>query len=204
MSQMPRNSLMSRSSMLDPKIIMIIMIIGFIIGIIILYLPIMFKLKKKDIGIIRQLSYLGLICSLFIILFVTILFVPIVNNFTNLTFNLGSDLNFIPFGWLRESDVINQIISEVLPNIILFIPLGFFIPIVWGKMRKIYITALIVFLTTFSVEFIQYFVGRSSDIDDIIINLVGGIIGYGLFKVINYLFKSKKWWDKFIGINLSI
>lgn len=204
MSQTLRNQLMPRSSMVDPRIIMIIMILGFIVGIIILYLSIMFKLKKKGIKIIRQLSYLGLICSFFIILFATILFVPIVNTFTNFTFNLGSDLNFIPFGWLREPNVINQIINEVIPNIIMFIPLGFFIPVVFKKMRKISNTALIVILITFSIEFIQYFVGRSSDIDDIIINLLGGIIGYGIFKVFNDLLKDKKWWNKFIEEDFTI
>ncbi len=58
-------------------------------------------------------------------------------------------------------------------------------------MRKLYRMVLIVFLVTFSVEFFQYFIGRLSDIDDIITNLLGDIIGYGIFKILNYLFKDK-------------
>jgi len=27
--------------------------------------------------------------------------------------------------------------------------------------------------------------------------LSGGIIGYGIFKIFSYLFKNKKWWNKF-------
>lgn len=199
MPEMPRDSLMPRSSFYDPRIILIMIIIGFIVGIFIIYFPIMFKLKEKGIKITRQLGYLGLICSFFIVLIATILFIPIINTFTNLTFNLGSNLNLIPFGWLREPDVINQIINEVLPNVIMLIPLGFFLPIVFKKMRKIYNTAIIVFLTTVSVELIQYFVGRSTDIDDIILNILGGIIGYGIFIVFNRLFKDKNWWNTFIG-----
>ena len=87
----------------------------------------------------------------------------------------------------------------MIPNIIIFIPLGIFIPIVFIKLRKVYKTALILFLVTFSIEFFQYFIGRLSDIDDIITNLLGGIIGYGIFKVFNYLFKDKEMWNKFIG-----
>ena len=49
----------------------------FVIGITILYLPIMAKLKRKGKSIIRQCGYLGLFCSLFLIIFATILFVPI-------------------------------------------------------------------------------------------------------------------------------
>lgn len=54
---------------------------------------------------------------------------------------------------------------------------------------------------TFSVEFFQYFIGRSSDIDDIITNVLGAIIGYAIFKVLNNLLKDKKWWNQFIGNN---
>ena len=49
----------------------------FIIIISILYLPISVILKKKGKSFIRQLSYIGLFCSIFLIIFATILFVPI-------------------------------------------------------------------------------------------------------------------------------
>lgn len=66
-------------------------------------------------------------------------------------------------------------------------------------MRVLYKTALIVFLFTFCIEFFQYFIGRSSDVDDIITNLLGGIIGFGMFIICNHLFKNKLWWSKLIG-----
>jgi len=90
-------------------------------------------------------------------------------------------------------------IEEVVPNIMMFIPLGIFVPVVFEKTRKFYRTAFIAFLVTFSVEFFQYFIGRSSDIDDIIANLLGGIIGYGIFRIFNRLLTNKKWWNIFIG-----
>ena len=46
---------------------------------------------------------------------------------------------------------------------------------------------LIVFLTTFGIEFLQYFMGRSADIDDVITNFLGGLIGYILFLAFNKL-----------------
>ena len=49
---------------------------------------------------------------------------------------------------------------------------------------------------TFSVEFFQFFIGRSADIDDVITNLLGAVIGYAIFKVFNGLLKQKKWWNE--------
>ncbi len=57
---------------------------------------------------------------------------------------------------------------------------------------------LIVFLTTFGIEFLQYFMGRSADIDDVITNFLGGLIGYILFLAFNKLLKNTNFWEKFI------
>lgn len=34
---------------------------------------------------------------------------------------------------------------------------------------------------SFSIEFIQYFIGRSADIDDLILNTLGGMLGFGVY-----------------------
>lgn len=167
----------------------------FIIIISILYLPILLILKKKGISVIRQSSYIGLICSMFLIIFATILFMPI-------TFQPESySLNLKPFSWIGTVNDTKEFIVEKVPNIMLFIPLGFFIPAVYKNKRKFNRTILLSFVITFSIEFFQYFIGRASDIDDIITNLLGAIIGYGIFKIISNLFKQKDWWNKFIGTN---
>jgi glycopeptide antibiotics resistance protein len=53
-------------------------------------------------------------------------------------------------------------------------------------------------LTTFGIEFLQYFMGRSADIDDVITNFLGGLIGYILFLAFNKLLKNTNFWKKFI------
>ena len=185
--------------MFMPNTKFIMIAIAILVIFCILYIPVMVRLKKKGVTITRQLSYLALFSSIYLIAFATILFVPIVNLFTPLTFKLGSYLNLIPFGWLREPDVKRQIIDEVIPNIVLFFPLGISIPVVFREIRKISKISLVVFLISFSIEVFQYFLGRSADVDDIIKNTLGGIIGYGFFKVFNRLFNCKVWWNKFNG-----
>ena len=56
-----------------------------------------------------------------------------------------------------------------------------------------------IFVLTFSIEFFQYFIGRSADINDIITNLLGGIIGYEIFALSNALFKNRKWCIHLLG-----
>lgn len=162
----------------------------FIVIMIILYLPILFRLKNKGIKPIRQVSYIGLFCSAFLIIFATILCTPI-------TFEPEKHfLNLIPFNW-RENGL-KQFFIEELANIILFIPLGFFLPAVFRTNRKAYKTILIIFATTFSIEFFQYFIGRLTDIDDIITNLLGGIIGYMIFKTMDRFLEKRKAWNRFV------
>ena len=90
--------------------------------------------------------------------------------------------------------MVDELLVEKIPNILLFIPLGFFIPMVYEKMRFLHKTLWISFLITFSVEFIQFFIGRSSDIDDIITNLFGAMIGYGVFHCFQKSLHFHKFW----------
>ena len=103
----------------------------FIIIISIVYLPILFELKKKGKTVIRQMSYIGLICSIFLIIFATCLFMPI---------NFHSEahiINLKPFNWIGNTDSFDKFVVEKIPNIMLFIPLGFFIPAVFKKNEKV-------------------------------------------------------------------
>lgn len=81
----------------------------------------------------------------------------------------------------------------------MFIPFGFFVPLVFKDKRKLSKTSIIVFTLTFSIEFFQYFIGRSADTNDIITNLLGGIIGYTIFKLCEIVFKKKKWWNRLLN-----
>ena len=66
-----------------------------LIFVVIIYLPILFKLKKKGISPTRQVSYIGLVCSIFLIVFATMLFMLI-------SFDSTHTLNIIPFIKVNE------------------------------------------------------------------------------------------------------
>lgn len=110
-------------------------------------------------------------------------------------------LNLIPFLWLGNENINRIELIESIGNVLMFIPLGLFIPTVFEKYRKFFSTVVAVFIISFSIEVLQCFMGRIADIDDLIVNLLGGMMGYGIFKVFNHLFNSKTWWVKFIGMH---
>lgn len=81
-------------------------------------------------------------------------------------------------------------ISTIL-NIIFFIPFGFLLPALWEKyhsLRKTIFSAL-----TFSliIEFGQLFIKfRATDINDLAMNVLGGILGWIIYKIGGKIFNS--------------
>lgn len=88
-----------------------------------------------------------------------------------------------PSGHFRREAFIN-----LSANIFAFIPMGFFLPVLWAKMRKF---AYCVFTGTciiLSVEILQLFsLLGSFDIDDYILNILGVGLGFLLYLICNHL-----------------
>ena len=77
---------------------------------------------------------------------------------------------------------------DTLLNIVLFVPLGFFLPFLYKKYKNVGKVALIGLLLSLSIEIVQMFGRGSTDINDLITNTLGTIFGYIfnklLFKVL--------------------
>lgn len=68
---------------------------------------------------------------------------------------------------------------NVFGNVIAFMPCGFFLPIVSRRSRKWYNTVLLAFLFSLSVETLQLVLRVGSfDVDDLLLNTLGGGLGY--------------------------
>lgn len=97
--------------------------------------------------------------------------------------NSNSSINIIPFKTIVEqlkdgNDMMSLSSLNLLGNIFLFSPVGFFIPLL--AQRKINLKKIIAigFSLSIFIEFVQLFIGRSSDIDDVLLNTFGVVIGY--------------------------
>ncbi|HDR8275355.1 TPA: VanZ family protein, partial [Bacillus cereus] len=77
-----------------------------------------------------------------------------------------------------------------LGNILLLLPLGFFLPLWFRNLFNSYVVIFLIILTSTTIEFLQYLFGVGiPNVDDVLLNTIGGGIGYGLLKVI-VCFKS--------------
>lgn len=112
-------------------------------------------------------------------------------------------INLIPFS---ESLIVNGVIdfSEIFMNIIIFIPLGIYIEMLfskWSTIKKI----SVIFIVTLICEISQFIMAiGASDITDIINNTLGGIIGLLIMYILVKLFKDKYKIYKFMNIVATI
>ena len=64
----------------------------------------------------------------------------------------------------------------VLANALIFVPIGFFVNLLWRKPRW-WKGLAVGFCVSFTIEFLQLFVNRSTDVDDLILNTTGAFLG---------------------------
>lgn len=95
--------------------------------------------------------------------------------------NSASGMNLEPFSEILRYEFGTKMFNyNVFGNVIIFIPFGYLIG-VYVNPKKVWPVLITTLLTSGVVEFVQLRIGRSFDIDDIILNLVGGLIGYMLY-----------------------
>lgn len=73
--------------------------------------------------------------------------------------------------------------KNVIGNMMMFLPYGFFIGY-FLKEKKVWVPIILSLIASVTIEAIQYKIGRVFDVDDVILNVMGGIAGFYLFKFI--------------------
>ena len=100
--------------------------------------------------------------------------------------NYGTN-NFIPFREITRYEFLSSyFIHNVVGNILLFVPFGFFVSSVI-KSKKPFAIIFVSLICSLTIEITQYLIGRTFDIDDIILNLAGCTLGYLVYLVIELL-----------------
>lgn len=101
--------------------------------------------------------------------------------------------NFIPFHTMINffQDERSYIIkTQIGGNIALFLPFGFLVPLLKKKKGNVWNILGIGFLCSLGIETLQFLISTLTgytykvfDVDDLILNTLGSVIGYGLFKI---------------------
>lgn len=102
-------------------------------------------------------------------------------------------VNFKPFIYLFDYPTMREALLNLIGNTAMFLPLGIVWPAVFKKLNthgKVILAGVGVSLT---IEVLQLpFFGRSTDIDDLILNTLGFLIGYGIYLLVRKLRKGRK------------
>lgn len=79
----------------------------------------------------------------------------------------------------------NIVLNNLLGNLLMFVPMGMALPVLFeNKFDKLWKVIAFVVVLVIIIEIIQFvtFTG-SADIDDLILNTIGSMIGYGIIKI---------------------
>lgn len=81
-------------------------------------------------------------------------------------------MNMIPFAYMfsdRQSSIL---------NVLLFVPMGIFLPVLWQKFHNAFKTILFGLMISVFIECMQIFTLRATDINDLMTNTLGTAFGY--------------------------
>lgn len=104
--------------------------------------------------------------------------------------------NFVPFRTIKMyidyAYKLNSV-ENLAGNVIVFMPLGFLLPLVSDELQRFSDVFINVFTFVLGIEVFQLFSAFGAfDVDDILLNCLGATIGYGCYKIATALYKKKK------------
>ena len=113
-------------------------------------------------------------------------------------------INLIPFGDEKNP----RFFLQLGLNAVMFMPFGFMLPVLWEKCRTWSSTLLAGFFTSLAIEIIQLFSFRATDVDDLIMNTLGTVVGFLLAKLIfrhrSAVFRGRKDWLELMMVNAIV
>nr|WP_231607245.1 VanZ family protein [Fictibacillus sp. 18YEL24] len=171
------------------------------------------KNKKKPTILLNEMTKLLFVIYCLMVVSVTLFPFPI--GFPVEYENLSAYLNLTPLvsilkqvsliGTAYDGDIlfmIGLIIRNVGGNILLFVPLGFLVPLIWKSVihfNHIFLLAIGISVTIELLQLLESIFGgwgRVTDIDDVICNVAGAILGYYINKW--FMFVSGRYQSSFV------
>lgn len=122
---------------------------------------------------------------------------PILHTFDNVgmetVMNKISSANFVPLHTIKmymNFPSAYWAIINLVGNVVVFIPLGFLLPMVFKKLKGFTRTFFASLFAILIIEFGQLFTGLGQfDVDDILLNIIGASIGYFVCYIIKSIIK---------------
>lgn len=155
-------------------------------------------IKKRKINIVDEIFTNLFVIYLFLLIGITIL--PIYTDgmsyLEELSFIERCRVNLVPFIHYFKNGIFSiSIIRNIVGNLLLLLPFILYLCVKYEKMRNLKSSAIIALVISLSIELTQLVTnvlcisyGRTVDVEDLILNTIGGIIGWYIFKL---MYKGK-------------
>lgn len=96
-----------------------------------------------------------------------------------------SSNNLIPFKEILRYNFGSRLfVKNVIGNLVIFIPYGIFSSL-YSKLDKFWQAFSLILFASVTIEVTQSLIGRVFDIDDIFLNVIGGMCGYYIYMIYN-------------------
>ena len=147
-------------------------------------------IRDKKFSIRRELALLLVyICIVVVVRFTFCPFGKVDGKIQPLLFDkdkiLPFWLNFKPFIYLFDYPTKREALLNLIGNTTMFIPLGIVWPAVFRQLNKPWKVIAAGVGVSLTIEILQLpFYGRSTDIDDLILNTAGFLVGYGIYLLV--------------------
>ena len=140
---------------------------------------------------LRRLSYLGL-HLIWICIFLFYLYMVLETTGIGTIWDIGKfgavirleEINLLPFS--------NTSFGTCFLNAFMFMPLGFLLPLIWKEFETLTNVVLAASSWSLSIEICQLFNRRRTDIDDLLMNTLGAMIGFFFWKFFELCFQNRK------------
>ena len=111
----------------------------------------------------------------------------------------GTLFDLLRYGQEIHSDQVNLLpfskeinVRQYLLNVFLFVPLGVLLPLLWPHTGKLRYSILAGFAFSLLIELSQLCNQRATDVDDLIMNTLGALLGYLLYALPAHFIKRKR------------
>ncbi|SEL34486.1 VanZ family protein [Ruminococcus albus] len=102
-------------------------------------------------------------------------------------------VNLVPFMNITDYENRRDMLLNIIGNITMFIPSGIVLPIIYKRLDNFLKVFAAGAMLSLCIEILQLpFSTRASDIDDLILNTSGVVIGYGIYALVRGLKNRKK------------
>lgn len=166
----------------SPQLSMFLLVVVPSLVILLLYRALLVRSGRADRLLPRpMLLNVALACTLLGVLLITLTARP-----------FGSDgrTDLIPFHplWNALTGEIDatRVVATFGANILLFVPIGILLPLRWPRLDRLGIVTLITACFSAAIEVTQFFMntGRVAQLDDVIFNTLGGLIGWAIVRAV--------------------